>query len=86
MNSDIQNKRLNCQRCNEIAPSQPKEPLEKPPQPTRPFQLTVTDIFHMVGQKYLIYADRFSGFGGPAPAFVAPWIYEYIVNGLSSAL
>ena len=61
MNSDIQNKRLNCQRCNEIAPSQPKEPFQEPPQPSYPFQLAVTDIFHMVGQKYLIYADRFSG-------------------------
>ena len=39
MNSDIQNKRLNCQRCNEIAPSQSKEPAEKPPQPSYPFQL-----------------------------------------------
>ncbi|XP_057310221.1 uncharacterized protein K02A2.6-like [Hydractinia symbiolongicarpus] len=61
MNSDIQNKRLNCRRCNETAPSQSKEPAEQPPQPSYPFQLAVTDIFHMVGQRYLIYTDRFSG-------------------------
>ncbi|XP_057292380.1 uncharacterized protein K02A2.6-like [Hydractinia symbiolongicarpus] len=61
MNSDIQNKRLNCRRCNEIAPSQSKEPAEQPPQPSYLFQLAATDIFHMVGQRYLIYADRFSG-------------------------
>ena len=24
--------------------------------------------------------------GGPAPAFLAPWVYEYIVKGLSSAI
>lgn len=24
--------------------------------------------------------------GGPAPAFFAPWIYEYIVSGLAGAM
>jgi len=24
--------------------------------------------------------------GGPAPCFLAPWVYEYMVNGLSCAL
>ena len=24
--------------------------------------------------------------GGPAPCFLSPWIYEYMVNGLSGAL
>ena len=61
MNKHIQQTRDNCRRCNEIAPSQRKEPLLRTPTPDYPFQHVVTDLFHMSGATYLIYADRYSG-------------------------
>ena len=61
MGAQLQNHRDQCRRCNEIAPSNRKEPLNQPIQPDYPFQQTVTDMFHMAGRLYLIYADRFSG-------------------------
>ena len=60
MNNDI-NIRENSQRCNQTAPSLPKERPIPTEQPDFPFQKTVMDLFHMVGHLYLIYADRFSG-------------------------
>ena len=61
MNKHIQQVRDNCRQCNEIAPSQRKETLTRTPTPDYPFQQVVTDLFHMSGATYLIYADRFSG-------------------------
>lgn len=60
MGSQLSLRRTQCQRCNEIAPSNPKETSILPTQPTYPFQMVVTDLFHMAGRKYLVYADRFS--------------------------
>lgn len=59
--SQIENYRNQCRRCNETSPSNHPEPLSTPDHPEYPFQRTVTDIFHMAGKKYLVYADRFSG-------------------------
>ena len=53
--------REQCRQCNENAPSQPAEPLIESPQPDRPFEQTVTDIFHLEGHAFLVYADRYSG-------------------------
>ena len=51
-----------CLTCNQIAPSQAREPLlEDTPTPELPFQMTVADFFEKSGHKYLIYADRYSG-------------------------
>ena len=61
MNNQIQQLRYNCRRCNEIAPSQRKEPQTRTPTPDHPFQQVVTDLFHMSGTTYLIYADRYTG-------------------------
>ena len=61
MGAQLQNKWDQCKRCNETAPSNPKESAFKPLHPDYPFQLTVPDIFHMAGRKYVIYADRYSG-------------------------
>ena len=61
MNKHLQQVRDNCRRCNEISPSQRKEPLQCTPTPDYPFQQVVSDLFHMSGITYLIYADRFSG-------------------------
>lgn len=61
MHKQIAQKRMNCQRCNEIAPSQRKEKPIEGPNPDYPFQMVVTDIFHMSGYTFIIYADRYSG-------------------------
>ena len=62
MNKQIHQIRDNCRRCNETAPSQPAEPMVKTHNPTHnPFQQVATDLFHMAGRTYIIYAERFSG-------------------------
>ena len=61
MSSQIQNFRNQCARCNHTAPSNRKDAPEVPDPPSYPFQQTVTDLFHMAGRLYIVYADRFSG-------------------------
>ena len=61
MNVDLRNTRKNCQTCNEIAPSLPREPLILHPTPAYPFQQVVGDYFHFCGHIYLSLVDRFSG-------------------------
>lgn len=55
MSAQIQNRRDQCKRCNEIAPSNRNDINF----PVYPFQHTVADLFHMVGRMYIVYADRF---------------------------
>ena len=57
----IRNTRYNCQRCNELAPSQAREPLCLAPAPSYPFQQICMDYFELGGPSYLCIADRFSG-------------------------
>ena len=61
MDNNIRLNRAQCQHCNSIAKSQPDEPPLPPDIPNFPFQKTVIDIFHYTGEKYIAYADRFSG-------------------------
>ena len=53
--------RSQCKPCNEMAKSQPRQPLAPPTNPEYPFQQTVTDFFDLHGKDYLIYADRYTG-------------------------
>ena len=57
----IRNTRYKCQRCNETAPSQAREPLCLAPSPSYPFQQICMDYFELEGHSYLVNADRFSG-------------------------
>ena len=50
-----------CKACNTIAPSQPREPMSDPPVPQSPFQQTVADLCDIRGNKYIIFADRYTG-------------------------
>ena len=61
INGDIKNRRLQCRGCNEIAPSNPSEPIIFSASPEYPFDHVVTDYFSLYGYKYLLYADRYSG-------------------------
>ena len=53
--------RQQCRQCNEQAPSQSTEPPLPAPQPRVPFEQVVTDLCHLEGHLFLVYADRFSG-------------------------
>ena len=44
-----------------VAPSQPREPIQDPPNPQYPFQQTVTDFYDLAGNSYIVYADRYTG-------------------------
>ena len=57
----IRNTRYNCQKCNELAPSQTKEPIISAPPPKWPFQQICMDYFKLGHHTYLACADRFSG-------------------------
>ena len=62
LDSQLRLTRAQCKPCNDMAPSQPREPLIEPPSaPTFPFQMTVTDFYELKGNQYLVYADRYTG-------------------------
>lgn len=61
IDADIRNRRYTCQRCNEIAPSNSKEPLRLSPAPLYPYQQICLDYFQMGHHTYLSCVDRFSG-------------------------
>ena len=61
MNSDIEQVRAQCRDCNEGAPSNVREPLSLSDEPEFPWQQAVLDYFDVAALKYLVIADRFSG-------------------------
>ena len=58
---DIVRTRNQCSVCDSIAPSQPHMPPTPPIIPEYPFQAIVGDYFTLMGIKYLIIVDCFSG-------------------------
>ena len=61
LDADIHNTRYTCKPCNEMAPSQPKEPLIQTTSPSYPFQLICMDYFSIGHYSYLVVVDRFTG-------------------------
>ena len=61
MDADINQTRNQCGDCNEMAPSNVKEPASAIREPEYPWQLAVVDYFDKLGHHYLVAADRFSG-------------------------
>ena len=61
LSSAITNRRKNCMRCEEHAPSQPAEPLIQSASPEWPFQQICMDYFSLELYSYLVTVDRFSG-------------------------
>ncbi len=61
MSNDIANRRRQCRLCDNIAPSLPALPPAPPTNPEYPFQLVVADYFDLAGRKFLVYADRYTG-------------------------
>ena len=61
LDASIRLTRAQCCEYNQMAPSQPSKPLCAPSTIDIPFQHTVTDFFEFAGNKYIVYADRFTG-------------------------
>ena len=63
MCADIEQKRANCTTCRIQAPSLPKLPAHDPPDVQYPFQQICSDFMSLNGVRYLVTADRYSGWG-----------------------
>ena len=50
-----------CNKCQELLPSQQREPLKSEPLPTRVFEDVSPEFFSYAGRDYLVYVDRVSG-------------------------
>lgn len=61
LNADIRQTRAQCKQCMQNAPSQRSEPLAMTPDPEYPFQQVAADLCDLEGHKFLVYADRYSG-------------------------
>ena len=66
---DIVRKRASCQECNKNSPSQASLPSYPATCPTTPFQQICADFLDFGGHRYLVAADRLSGF---AEVFFTP--------------
>ena len=62
MDRDIINHVQSCLSCWESAPSHVREPTLPADIPEFPFQNVVADLFEIESYKYLVYADRLTGF------------------------
>ena len=62
MDRDINNHVQSCLSCRESAPSHVREPILLADIPEFPFQNVVADLFEIESYKYLVYADRLTGF------------------------
>ena len=54
---DIDNVILSCKKCQNLLPSNVKEPITSKTKPSRPFQEVAADFCHYGGQDYLILVD-----------------------------
>ena len=61
LDADVDMARRQCAECDRHAPSQSPEPLIMTPPPEYPFQQVVADLFEVSGHRYLVYADRLTG-------------------------
>ena len=61
MTRDIANVRARCDDCNRNAPSQASLPSTPAKPPSVPFEAVVADYFDLAGHRYLVIADRLSG-------------------------
>ena len=59
--ANLRQTRAQCRACNEVAPSQPREPLAEPATPQFPFEQTVVDFCDIHGNKFLISTDWYTG-------------------------
>ena len=58
--NDIRNMRYTCKTYIELAPSQPKEPIQLSPSPDWPFQQICADYFQLEHHSYLSIINRYT--------------------------
>ena len=75
MDAAVDQRRAQCHHCNEMAPSNHREPLHQSPEPEYPWQMAAADYFSLAGNNYLAVADRFTG-----------WIELYKMDGKAMTL
>ena len=59
LENDIENVILSCKTCQDVLPSNHREPIICKPRPDRPFQAIAADFCSYAGQEYLITVDCF---------------------------
>ncbi|PCJ22642.1 MAG: hypothetical protein COA94_08945, partial [Rickettsiales bacterium] len=62
MKRDIQKMIEQCEPCQRLRPSLPKEPLQLHKKATEPMESISMDLFHHEGREFLVTVDRFSGY------------------------
>ena len=62
MNHNIEEMVKRCSECRTLLPVNPKEPLQQPPLPTRPWDKLGVDLYSLNDREYLIVTDYFSSF------------------------
>ena len=60
IDQDIRDMIDNCQHCQDRLPSNPQEPIQSKPRPTRPFQHVAADFAQHGGCQFLITVDCFT--------------------------
>ena len=60
IDQDIHDMIDNCQHCQDRLPSNPQEPIQSEPRPTRPFQHVAADFAQYRGNQFLITVDCFT--------------------------
>ena len=62
INEDLERDKKSCEICNQVAPSNHKEPPKGTVYPEWPFQQVCADYFDLGGSKYLVIVDRFTSY------------------------
>ena len=62
INEDLERDKKSCDICNQVAPSNHKEPPKGTVYPEWPFQQVCADYFDLGGNKYLVIVDRFTNY------------------------
>ena len=62
INEDLERNKKSCDICNQVAPSNHKEPPKGTVYPEWPFQQVCVDYFDLGGSKYLVMVNRFTSY------------------------
>ena len=62
LQKDVTQLLSSCPVCNELKPSQTKEPMMSYPVPTRPWEILSSDCFDLRGKHYVVIVDHYSDF------------------------
>jgi hypothetical protein len=60
LDNDIDNIILSCKTCQDVLPSNHREPITHKPRPSQPFQAIAADFCSFAGREYLITVDCYT--------------------------